>query len=191
MRESEEVAALRVVLGKSLAGHRERNGLKQSELAERLYYDRTSISKIETGQQPAPQAFWCAADELLDADGELVAMFDALTAAKAAAGQADRQTEGRLGDQPADVLAGALAAVILPVARSSNRVRSTSACVDQVDTVIELEALSRALAEHSRRVLMGEPVDWAAITERLNAAALTCRHRVVVEPCVAGDTGRN
>lgn len=191
MRESEQIAALRAVLGKCLAGHRERNGLKQSELAERLYYDRTSISKIETGQQPASQAFWCAADELLGADGELVAMFDALTAAKAADGQVDRQTEGRLGGQPADVLGDALAAVMLPVARASNRVRSTSACIDQVDTVIELEALSRELAEHSRRVLMGEPADWAAITERLSAVAATCQHRVVVEPCTAGDTGRN
>ena len=191
MRESEQVAALRAVLGKCLAGHRERNGLKQSEFAERLYYDRTSISKIETGQQPAPQAFWCAADELLGADGELVAMFDALTTAKAADGQVDRKTEGRLGEQPADVLADALAAVMLPVARGSNRVRSTSASTDQVTTVIELEALSRALAEHSRRVLMGEPADWAAITERLIAAATTCQHQVVVEPCTAGDTGRN
>jgi transcriptional regulator with XRE-family HTH domain len=191
MRESEQVAALRAVLGKCLAGHRERNGLKQSDLAERLYYDRTSISKIETGQQPAPQAFWYAADELLGTDGELVAMFDALTAVKAADGQADQQTKGRLGGRPADVLADALAAAMLPVARSSNRVRSTSACTDQVDTVIELEALSRALAEHSRRVLMGEPADWAAITERLSAAATTCRHRVVIEPCAAGDTGRN
>lgn len=187
MRESEQVAALRAVLGKCLAGHRERNDLKQSDLAERLYYDRTSISKIETGQQPAPQAFWSTADELLGTDGELVEMFDALTAAKAADRQAERHPDG----QPADVLADAMAAVMLPVARAANRVRSTSACMDQVDTVIELEALSRALAEHSRRVLMGEPADWAAITERLSAAATTCQHRVVVEPCPAGGTGRN
>lgn len=49
MRESAHVAALRVTLGKCLAGHRERNDLSQRELAQRLYYDRTSISKSRRG----------------------------------------------------------------------------------------------------------------------------------------------
>lgn len=186
MRESEHVAALRAALGKCLAGHRERNGLTQAELAARLYYDRTSISKIETGQQPAPQAFWLAADKTLNAGGELVAMFDVLADAKAGRGPADRTAEGHAGGNPADLLAGALTAAMLPVARGSNRVRSTSAHTDEVDTVIELEALSRALAEHSRRVLMGDRPDWATITERLNAAATTCRQQVVIEPSAAG-----
>lgn len=187
MRESEQVFALRAALGMCLAGHRERNGLKQSELAERLYYDRTSISKIEAGQQPAPQAFWRAADELLSADGELVGIFDALTAVKTADSQADQQTGGRSRNQAADLLAETLAAVTLPVARVS----STSAIADQNDLVIELGALSRALAEHTRRVLMGEPTDWVAITERLSAAVTACHRQVVIKPCVAGDTGRN
>jgi DNA-binding XRE family transcriptional regulator len=85
MRESEQLAAQRVALGTCLASYRDRSGLSQQELAGRLYYDRTSISKIETGQQPAPRAFWCAADRLLSADGELVAGFDALASVKAAA----------------------------------------------------------------------------------------------------------
>lgn len=186
MRESEQVAAVRAALGKCLAGHRERNGLTQADLARRLYYDRTSISKIETAQQPAPQAFWCAADEMLHADGELVAIFNALADAKAG-----QRAEGHLSGQSADLLADALTAAMLPVARGSSRVRSTSARTDEVDTVIELEALSRALAEHSRRVLMGERVDWATITERLNAAATTCRHQVVIEPSIAGNALRH
>jgi transcriptional regulator with XRE-family HTH domain len=185
MRKNEHVAALRVALGKCLAGHRERNGLTQAELAGRLYYDRTSISKIETGQQSGPKAFWCAAEKALNADGELVAMFDALAKAKAGHGPTDWTTAGQLGGQSADLLAGALTAAMLPVARGSNRVRSTSARTDEVDTVIELEALSRALAEHSRRVLMGERPDWATITERLHAAATTCRQQVVIEPATA------
>jgi transcriptional regulator with XRE-family HTH domain len=177
-RESAHVAGLRVALGKSLADHRERNGLNKRELAERLFYARTSISKIEAGQQPAPRTFWCAADELLGADRELVVEFDALAAAKVSDGQAD-------------LLAEALVAVMLPVARGTSKVRSSSASPDQVDAVIQLEALSRALTEHSRRVMMGEPADWADITEQLIAAAATCGRRVVVRPWVASATCAN
>jgi transcriptional regulator with XRE-family HTH domain len=170
-----------------LAGHRERNGLKQSELAERLYYDRTSISKIETGQQPAPEAFWCAADELLDTDGELAGIFGVLTAVKTADSQADRRSEGRPSSRPSDLLGEILAVATLPAARA----RSRSSFSAQNDIVIELGALSRALAEHTRCVLMGEPADWVAITERLSAATTACRRRGVIEPCVAGYTRRN
>jgi transcriptional regulator with XRE-family HTH domain len=186
-RESAHVAALRAALGRSLAHHRERSGLKQAELAERLYYDRTSISKIETGQQPAPEPFWHEADSLLGAGGELVAGFNALTAVKASDGQAHTQVVHR-GEAQANMLAVTLTAAMLPVARASDKVRSTSADSDQVDAVVELEALSRALSEHSRRVLMGEPADWAEITEQLSAATTTCRRRVTVESC---DPGRN
>jgi transcriptional regulator with XRE-family HTH domain len=183
MRESAQITTQRVALGRRLASHRERSGLSQRELAERLYYDRTSISKIETGQQSAPQTFWREADRLLNAEGVLVAEFDALTCAKTAvmapSGHAETPTRHQ---RRADALGEALTSVMLPVARTSNRVRSTSASTDQVDAVIELEALSRALSEHSRRVLMGAPADWAEITDRLSAAAVTCQRRVIVEP---------
>ena len=172
-RGSEHVTVQRAVLGKRLAEHRERSGLNMRELAERLYYDRTSISKIEAGQQSAPREFWCKADNLLNAGGELVAGFDALAAAKAS-----------------DVLYDALTAVVQPVAQARDRIPSTSASPDQVDTVIELEELSRALTEHNRRVLMGEPTDWADITERLSQAATTCQSRIIVEHCAAGDRGQ-
>jgi transcriptional regulator with XRE-family HTH domain len=193
MREPERIAALRVALGRCLASHRERSDLSQQELAKRLYYDRTSISKIETGQQSAPRAFWCEADRLLSAGGELVTGFNALASAKATAmassGHADTPTELRRHDpRPADALADALTSVMLPVARTSDRVRSTSASSDQVDAVIELEALSRTLAEHSRRVLMGESADWAGISDRLHAAATACQQHVVIEPCCATDS---
>jgi transcriptional regulator with XRE-family HTH domain len=190
-RESAHVATLRAALGKNLAFHRERGDFNQRELAERLYYDRTSISKIETGQQSAPEAFWFEADRLLGAGGELVAGFNALTAAKASVGKAHTQMSVRRDETPADVLAEALAVAMLPVARASDKVRSTSADPDQVDAVIELEALSRALSEHSRRVLMGEPADWAEIMDQLSAATTTCQRRVTVESCAAGDSGRH
>jgi transcriptional regulator with XRE-family HTH domain len=176
-RESAHVTALRAALGSSLAEHRERNGLNKRELAERLYYARTSTSKIEAGQQSAPRTFWCAADRVLDAGGELVAGFDALAAAKAT-------------DDPTGMLAEALTAAMLPAARAASKAPSTST-PDQLNAVLQLEALSRALTEHSRRVLMGEPADWADITEQLIAAATTCGRRVVIQPWAARDTCRN
>jgi hypothetical protein len=193
MRESEQIATQRVALGRVLAGHRERSGLSQQGLAERLYYDRTSISKIETGYQPAPRAFWCDADRLLSADGELVAAFDALASAKAAAvaasGHVGVPTELRRRDaRSADALADTLTSVMLPVARTSDRVHSTSASTEQIDTVIELEALSRTLAEHSRRVLMGESVDWVQIADQLRTAATGCQRHVVIEPYCTTDS---
>lgn len=188
MRESEQIATQRVALGRCLASHRERSGLSQRELAERLYYDRTSISKIESGQQPAPRAFWCEADRLLSADGELVAGFDALASAKAAAmasdGRGDTLPEQRRREaRQADALGDALTSAMVPVARTSDRVRSTSASSDQIDAVIELEALTRMLAEHSRRVLMGESTDWAQISDQLRAAVTACQRHVAIESC--------
>jgi hypothetical protein len=79
---------------------------------------------------------------------------------------------------------------MMPVARASAKVPSTSASPDQIDVVIELEGLSRALAEHSRRVLMGEQADWAEITDRLSQATTACRRRVVIEPYAAATEGR-
>jgi transcriptional regulator with XRE-family HTH domain len=173
-RESAHVTAQRAELGKRLAEHRERNGLNKTELAERLFYDRTSISKLEAGQQSAPREFWCGADGVLGAGGELVAGFDALADAKAS-----------------DALHDALTAATLRVAQARARIPSVPANPDQVDAVIELEELSRALTEHNRRVLMGERTDWAEIAKRLNQAATICRSRVIADPCTAGDRGRS
>ncbi len=59
----------------------------------------------------------------------------------------------------------------------------------QVAIVNELEAVSRAIAEHSRRVLMGEAVDWASLAEQLTGAARSCRSQVVRALTDVGDSG--
>lgn len=172
----EKVATQRTELGKRLTRHRERIGLSQRKFAERVFYDRTSITKIEGGQQSAPQAFWCEADRVLDADGELVAAFYALAATK----------ERALDAHPADALAhrrfDALAATNLPKARAFDRVQSTSALAEHVNIVIELRALSLALIEHACNTLTDEPVDWAVITDKLDRAANACRRQVEIHP---------
>jgi transcriptional regulator with XRE-family HTH domain len=178
-RESEQVAALRTRLGRHLARHRERAGLSQRELAERLYYARTSISKIEAGQQPAPRTFWREADRVLRAYGELVAEFNTLAAAKVAGNDTDEER----GNGSADQLAELLTMAMVPVARASDRMRSTSASPEEIETVIGLGVLTRAVADHCRCVLMGEGADWAVMSERLYAAGKACQRHVVVERC--------
>jgi hypothetical protein len=97
-------------------------------------------------------------------------------------------TDSHAQDRAADGLAGLLTAALVPVAQRAERVETTAATPEQVDLVIELEALGRMVAEHSRRVLMGEPVEWVDIAERLAAAARACRGQVVVDaPVLAGD----
>lgn len=84
-REPAQVVAQRAALGRRLAEFRGKRGLSQREFAARIFYHRSSITKIESGQQPAPRKFWATADQMLGAGGELVAGFDDLAAAKAAA----------------------------------------------------------------------------------------------------------
>lgn len=83
-RESEQVTALRQSLGQRLAALRHERGLSQHDLAKTTYYHRSSITKIEAGQQPAPRAFWENADQVLGAGGALVDGFDELAAVKSA-----------------------------------------------------------------------------------------------------------
>jgi hypothetical protein len=58
-----------------------------------------------------------------------------------------------------------------------------------VEIVGELEAVSRAVAEHSRRVLMGEMADWASVAEQLAIAARLCRSQVMPKLTDIGDSG--
>lgn len=59
----------------------------------------------------------------------------------------------------------------------------------QVWIVGELDAVSRALAEHSRRVVMGEAADWGLVAEHLATTARLCRSQVTVELTDIGDSG--
>jgi hypothetical protein len=59
----------------------------------------------------------------------------------------------------------------------------------QVEIIGELEAVSRAIAEHSRRVLVREAADWASVAEQLAAAARLCRSQVVIRLTDIGDSG--
>jgi transcriptional regulator with XRE-family HTH domain len=59
--------------GRELRRWRERTGLTQLQLAARLGYDHTYISKIESGHRSPRIDFASRADGLLNADGSLIA----------------------------------------------------------------------------------------------------------------------
>lgn len=77
-RESEAITAQRRALGLRLATFRKAEGQTQAQLAKRLHYERTSVTHLERGTQPAPRRFWEDADKVLKAHGSLLAAFDNL-----------------------------------------------------------------------------------------------------------------
>jgi transcriptional regulator with XRE-family HTH domain/tetratricopeptide (TPR) repeat protein len=64
--------ALRSGLGAQLASLRTAAGISQPQLGQALDRTRSFISKVEHGLRRMPEALWTIADELCDANGELV-----------------------------------------------------------------------------------------------------------------------
>ena len=75
------------------------------------------------------------------------------------------------------------------VARSRPRIAHTGPTDEQVQLVVSLGALTRALTEHTRRVMAHEPADWAELADQLGDAAKACRRLVVLDLDDAGDAG--
>ena len=80
---------------------------------------------------------------------------------------------------PADQMFDQAIERLRAVARSNSRRDITAAAPEQVDLVIELGALARAIVDHNRRVMAREPVEWAELADALSAAARNCRGQVV------------
>jgi transcriptional regulator with XRE-family HTH domain len=87
-REAESVTAQRRDLGSRLTTFRKAERLTQAQLGKALHYERTSITHLEAGDQPAPRSFWVRADEKLMARGSLVAAFDELERVRTASADA-------------------------------------------------------------------------------------------------------
>lgn len=79
-REPEAIMERRRQLGSALATFRQAAELSQAQVGTGTGYDRTSISKIECGQQLPDQPFWEAVDRLLQAEGALLKHYDELVA---------------------------------------------------------------------------------------------------------------
>ncbi len=56
--------------------------MSQAQLGAGTHYDRTSVNKIEHGQQVPDRPFWLAVDRLLAAEGALLQRYDGLVVAK-------------------------------------------------------------------------------------------------------------
>jgi Helix-turn-helix domain len=81
-RDAEHLDQLRRALGEQLAVFRQDAGLKQGELADTMYCDRTLITRIEAGTRSKDRRFWEQVDAVLHAGGALLVAFDALDAAE-------------------------------------------------------------------------------------------------------------
>ncbi|MGH6628403.1 MAG: helix-turn-helix domain-containing protein, partial [Burkholderiales bacterium] len=82
IQEPPELVARRLALGQQLASQREAAGIVQQQIGRRTGYSRSSIAKAEAGRQLLTRDFWTTADELLKAEGELLASYEQVRAAK-------------------------------------------------------------------------------------------------------------
>ena len=82
LQEPPELVAMRFALGQQLAARREAAGIIQPQIARKTGYSRSSVAHAEAGRQLLTREFWQAADELLQADGALLAGYEQVRSAK-------------------------------------------------------------------------------------------------------------
>ena len=80
--EAERVRLLRQQLGQQLASLRQASRLSQADLGKVIFRERSLIARLEAGTRAVDRESWEKLDSALDAKGTLVAVFDALEAAK-------------------------------------------------------------------------------------------------------------
>ncbi|MEV4450129.1 helix-turn-helix domain-containing protein [Streptomyces mirabilis] len=83
--DGEQAGDLNRAIGKQVKVLRERAGLTQKELGDRLGYSEDLVSSLERGRRTPQREFLEATDELLDAGGLLTATIEDVEAAKAKA----------------------------------------------------------------------------------------------------------
>jgi transcriptional regulator with XRE-family HTH domain len=91
--ESPELLAVRRALGRQLAALREGAEIGQQQVARRTGYSRSSVAHAEAGRQLLTRDFWQTADELLRADGVLLAGYGRVQAAKQEHERQSREAE--------------------------------------------------------------------------------------------------
>ena len=113
--DAETVAQMRRALGQQLAAMRNRAGLSQWDLAPLTGYSRSTLSDAELGRYRLRREFWLRCDELLKADGRLVASYDRIEAAAAIIHQHARRTAELARDQDASARLQAVRPAPAPV----------------------------------------------------------------------------
>ncbi len=82
IQEPPELVAMRLALGQQLASLREAAGIVQQQVARRTGYSRSSVAHAEAGRQLLTREFWQTVDDLVKADGALLAGYEQVRAAK-------------------------------------------------------------------------------------------------------------
>ncbi|MGH3942113.1 MAG: helix-turn-helix domain-containing protein [Pseudonocardiaceae bacterium] len=82
IKDSPELAAMKLALGQQLAALRQAAELGQQHVGRRTGYSRSSIAKAEAGRQLLTRDFWTTADKLLQAKGDLLASYERVRKAK-------------------------------------------------------------------------------------------------------------
>jgi DNA-binding transcriptional regulator YiaG len=78
---SERIWEQRRALGRRLAALRSRSGFSQWEFAPLTGYSRSTLSDAELGRHRLRREFWLRCDELLKAEGRLLASYDRIETA--------------------------------------------------------------------------------------------------------------
>lgn len=95
---TESLLQMRRALGRQLAAQRNRAGLSQWDLAPLTGYSRSTLSDAELGRHRLRREFWLRCDELLKAEGRLVASYDRIETAAAVLEQRSHGTARRARD---------------------------------------------------------------------------------------------
>ncbi|MEU8048402.1 helix-turn-helix domain-containing protein [Micromonospora haikouensis] len=77
MIDRQDLQHARNDLGRRLAALRTSRGLIQQALARQVHTTRSTLAMVERGRQVVDRIFWLRCDALLEADGQLLAAYDA------------------------------------------------------------------------------------------------------------------
>lgn len=91
--EPPELVALKRALGRRLAAARQAAEIGQQQVAHKTGYSRSSVAHAEAGRQLLTRDFWTTADELVNADGALLAGYDQVHVAKQEHDRRSREAE--------------------------------------------------------------------------------------------------
>ncbi len=93
MESPSELAVLKRALGRQLAASRQAVEIGQQQVAHKTGYSRSSVAHAEAGRQLLTRDFWKTADELVKADGALLAEYERVQAVKQEQERRSREAE--------------------------------------------------------------------------------------------------
>ncbi|MGH3586916.1 MAG: helix-turn-helix domain-containing protein, partial [Pseudonocardia sp.] len=93
MESASELAVLKRALGAQLAASRQAVEIGQQQVAHKTGYSRSSVAHAEAGRQLLTRDFWKTVDELVKAEGALLAGYERVQAVKQEQERRSREAE--------------------------------------------------------------------------------------------------